>query len=119
MTIKENNKLVNYEFMSDTNNIKLTKDSLIVYSTNYKFRTSIKDIYGIRFPSKGGFEYGVLLGAGLGFGLGFIAGGIGYNPVEGNGKFNFILALLGGIVLSIPTGIIGGFVAAILPHTNE
>ena len=118
LTVKENNKLVKYEFSSDTNNIKLFNDSLYINSSNYKFSVSINYIYGIRFPSRGGFESGVLLGAGIGFGLGFIVGGIGIR-LEGSEPFNFLHGLLSGLALMIPVGLITGAISAVLPHTEE
>jgi hypothetical protein len=114
---QEKGKTVIYEFDKDKNKFMLSDSFLTADPKIYNYRVELNDVNKISVRNGTHFWEVAAWGAGLGFVLGFLFGGYFtlHEPVE----FHIEGALLGGLVVAIPFGLLAGLFGSLSPNYDN
>lgn len=113
----EKNHIVVYEFENEKNKFIVNDSFLIADPVRYNYRARLNNInkVSIRTGTKG--WTGLAWGAGFGYFLGFWFGG--YFTMHGNSVFHLDHALLGGLIIAVPFGLIGGLAGLLFANYDD
>src|SRR5438552_8068720 len=113
---KTNGKKITYSFDENESNMFTVTDSLLKADPKiYNFKVNLSDITKISIKNGTRFWKGVLWGGIVGFAVGAILVG-SLRGSDGPSNFHIEAALLGGVVLAIPVGLIGGLFGLLKPN---
>ena len=119
---EEKGKQVIYKFDDESIYMIITPDLLIADTSIYKYRVSLKDIPKISIRNGTHFWSGAAVGGIIGFVLGFAFGGNLSFSIGGGGNdhpFNPGAAIIVGLIVAIPIGLIGGLLGMLSPNYDE
>ncbi len=104
----------------DSNKFILNDSVLIADPVLYNYRININDINKISFRNGTHFWSGAAFGAIAGFAIGFAIFNRSFNfGGGGSDEFHFDSAIWGGIITSIPFGLIGGLFGLLSPKYDD
>src|SRR5436190_19644364 len=106
-----------YIFDNDFNKMTLTGSFLTADTNIHKYKTGIENINRIIITTGSGFLRGYLIGSLAGFIIGLIFWGnfTLSPPGEGSRMFHLDAGIIGGVITSVPFGLVGGLFGLLIP----